>query len=107
MSADRIDLGSGHSFTFFGWAPDRELNPKHADLPDLEHAGLIERHMRPDGVTPCEGALHFRIEPHCSRLWPGRPTWVVESLDPLTLSPSVLCNCGVHGFIRAGRWVNA
>lgn len=27
---------------------------------------------------------------------------------PLTVEPSVLCpDCGLHGFIRAGRWVSA
>lgn len=32
--------------------------------------------------------------------------WHVESMDPLTLSPSLLCRaCGSHGFIREGRWV--
>lgn len=30
--------------------------------------------------------------------------WTVEKLDPLTLSPSLLCSCGDHGFIREGRW---
>jgi hypothetical protein len=34
--------------------------------------------------------------------------WNVVSLDPLTLSPSVLCRtCQLHGFIRDGRWVPA
>lgn len=36
---------------------------------------------------------------------PDSVRWQVESLDPLTLSPSLLCRwCGHHGFIRAGRW---
>lgn len=30
--------------------------------------------------------------------------WQLENLEPLTLSPSLLCQCGVHGFIRNGRW---
>lgn len=28
----------------------------------------------------------------------------VVSHQPLTLSPSVVCECGTHGFIRDGRW---
>jgi hypothetical protein len=37
---------------------------------------------------------------------PARVRWTVESLDPLTLSPSLLCRwCAKHGFIRNGRWV--
>lgn len=28
--------------------------------------------------------------------------------DPLTVEPSILCpDCGTHGFIRDGRWVEA
>ena len=105
--SDNIDLGSGHSFRWFGWSPDRSCNPDTLDLPDLWRAGITERHMRPDGVTPCLGVLHFRLEPHFSRLWPEVPGWTVESFEPLTISPSVLCNCGVHGFIKNGRWSDA
>lgn len=37
--------------------------------------------------------------------WAGGPTWEAQSLDPLTLSPSLACQtCGHHGFIRSGRW---
>lgn len=36
---------------------------------------------------------------------PESVRWTVESLAPLTLSPSLLCGwCGTHGFIRNGRW---
>ena len=39
--------------------------------------------------------------------WPGHG-WKVECIDPLTLSPSLLCrSCGFHGFIRNGNWVTA
>lgn len=31
-----------------------------------------------------------------------------ESTDPLTITPSILClDCGLHGYVRAGRWVPA
>ena len=34
--------------------------------------------------------------------------WRVESADPLTVSPSILCgSCGTHGFWRNGAWVSA
>ena len=34
--------------------------------------------------------------------------WRVESTDPLTVSPSILCgSCGTHGFWRDGRWISA
>jgi hypothetical protein len=28
----------------------------------------------------------------------------VVSLEPLTLSPSVVCACGAHGYVKAGQW---
>lgn len=35
----------------------------------------------------------------------------LESLDPLTIAPSLLCLpadlCGLHGFVRDGKWVPA
>lgn len=32
----------------------------------------------------------------------------IEVADPLTVSPSILCpDCGTHGFVRAGKWVQA
>ena len=38
----------------------------------------------------------------------GPGAWTLESLEPLTLSPSLLCNrCKTHGFIRGGQWVPA
>lgn len=34
--------------------------------------------------------------------------WQVQSEDPLTIHPSILCKtCGLHGFIQQGRWVPA
>lgn len=32
----------------------------------------------------------------------------IISVEPLTISPSILCvDCGLHGFIRDGRWISA
>jgi len=32
--------------------------------------------------------------------------WQIQSTDPLTVTPSILCSgCGTHGFITAGSWV--
>lgn len=34
--------------------------------------------------------------------------WQLVTAEPLTINPSVLCGtCGLHGFIREGRWVPA
>jgi len=39
-------------------------------------------------------------------MWPDG--WDLVQLEPLTLSPSLLCRaCGHHGFIREGRWLPA
>lgn len=62
--------------------------------------GVGYRHPSPDGGD-CEGYANIK----------GRPFpegWDVISLEPLTLSPSLLCNaCGHHGFIRSWKWVSA
>lgn len=35
---------------------------------------------------------------------PAEAKWQLGGLEPLTLSPSLLCPCGRHGFIRNGQW---
>ncbi len=36
------------------------------------------------------------------------PAHVVHSLDPATVTASILCpDCGLHGFVRGGVWVPA
>lgn len=113
--SEPIDLGHGHVAHFFAWSPDRELNPRYAHLPDLDPAGLIIGHppfdMRwiDDPDVTCSGTVNFESTPAHREAWGGsRPEWQVISLDPLTLSPSILCRrCGDHGFIREGRWIPA
>lgn len=100
-----IDLGGGFVGTFFGWHPDRALNPQWAGRPDVERAGLLIEHPRPDGAAACHAAVNF---PSMAGLVPEKAIWQIESWEPLTLSPSVLClRCGAHGFVRNGRWVRA
>ncbi|MGE5827236.1 MAG: DUF6527 family protein [Micromonosporaceae bacterium] len=108
------DLGDGHTLRFVAWAPDRALNPQYDGIPDVERWGAIIAH--PAGPTPivpshlasgqCEGMVTFDGEVQ-RQLSADRPRWTVESWEPLTLSPSVLCACGDHGFVRDGRWVRA
>ena len=95
MSSTRFDLGDDHTLTF-------------ADYEGQKHVGATIEHKRPDG-TPCAGWVAFAGRAWAAHFAPGSiATWVVESDDPLTLSPSVLCRtCGDHGFVRAGRWVKA
>ena len=99
---DGIDIGHGHKIWFTGWHPDRELNPQYAHIPDIERIGVLI-----DTGNGCKSSALFDL-PGVQELMPGRAVWEVESWDPLTLFPSLLCRlCGDHGFIQNGRWVPA
>jgi hypothetical protein len=66
--------------------------------------GFTESHRASDG-RECGGSVTFDV-PEAEGL--PCPRWTVESWEPLTISPSVLCRtCGHHGFVRDGRWVPA
>lgn len=103
---DEIDLGDGHFITIAVWDPDLRLNPQaekyRAQLP-LKCSGIV-RHKTAQGID-CEGVITFD-SPIAREVFHG-PFWLVESWDPLTLSPSLLCACGDHGFIKNGKWVRA
>jgi hypothetical protein len=95
-----LDLGNGHR---------AEFTTRYGDPEGAEPAGLIHYHPKPAGVEcegddgMCAGAVTFRGKGDGKR-----PEWDVESWEPLTLSPSLLCRtCGSHGFIRGGKWVDA
>lgn len=108
---DPLDFGQGVTGRFASWSPDRDLNPDLAHVPDVDRYALIWEHPRPDGQGLCHSALTLD-SPSARQLEPGKPMWTVESWDPLTLSPSILCSpdkggCGIHGYIRDGRWVAA
>lgn len=110
-----LDLGAGHVLRFTRWAPDRSIPEnaeRYADVPDVDPCGAIIDHpdLRDPTVT-CGGAILFDL-PGIAVVFPDHPCWTVESWDPLTISPSVLCalekgGCGDHGFVRAGQWVTA
>ena|SRR5258708_7682233 len=101
-----IDLGDGHTLSFTCWHPDRKLNPQYGGIPDADKYGAIVGHANAKDGTPCEGCITFEGETQ-QALNASCPKWRVESWEPLTLSPSLLCSCGDHGFIRDGRWVRA
>lgn len=64
-----------------------------------ERVGITESHYTGDHW--CTGFVAFKVYD------PGHG-WDVLSMEPLTLSPSLLCRlCGSHGFIRDSKWVNA
>ena len=103
-----IDIGHDHTMEYTRWAPDRELNPQYANVPDVEKLGVLITHKKKDG-SPC--ASHASFDCEVSRtIFKDRAIWQVISWEPLTLSPSILClaeGCGDHGFIREGKWVPA
>ncbi len=108
--SERIDLGDDHVLRFTCWDPDLGLNPQWAHLALLirQHGpryGAIVAHKKPDGSL-CEGSITFDT-PLSRANGTKVPLWQVHSWEPLTLSPSLLCHCGDHGFIRGGRWVRA
>ena len=100
---DTLDLGHGHTLPFTRWAPDRRLNPQYAGLPAVAQVGALMTHTDREGQR-CRGVVTFR-SPVAAVAFPGSPLWTVESLDPLTITPSIVCTCGDHGWIRQGRWV--
>lgn len=111
------DIGGGHLISrSFGRIPSwPELFPETTYTDDdgvpVTLVGIIDWHLRPDGIR-CGGSVGFCHPTNPSERESQRPTWTVESLDPLTLSPSILCapdkgGCGSHGFIKQGRWVEA
>lgn len=109
MSDERVDvdLGNGHTLRFTSWHPDRSCNPQYADIPDMEKMGAIVTHTTTKTESGlCAGSIMFKSVA-ASKAFPKHPTWAVESWEPLTLSPSLLCSCGDHGFIRDGKWVRA
>lgn len=116
MSRDfDLDLGHGVTLSWTCWKPDRALNAQYVGIPDIERLGAIFDHPNPKTETGrCTGAINFDT-PEARRVLSERSLWQVESWDPLTISPSVLCRgrnidgseCGFHGWIRGGKWVPA
>jgi hypothetical protein len=89
-----IDLGDDHVIRF---AIDSRS--------DLRF--YILGHPRPDGQGSCAGSGRV-LNPDQERPADGRAYWTIESEEPLTLSPSLLCTaCGDHGWVRNGEWVPA
>jgi hypothetical protein len=58
----------------------------------------------PETGKCCFGSFAWR-SPSPEYKW---ALWQLESLDPLTISPSLLClSCEAHGFIRNSMWIPA
>lgn len=98
----RVDLGHG----VFAEPVGHSASCSHAQHNDhtvfgYDVCGIIVGHVHEDGQE-CFGSVGF-----CPECHKGHDTWTVEKQDPLTLHPSIAAACGLHGFIREGRWVPA
>ena len=96
-----IDLGDNHYLQFTSFNPDRDLNPHYKDFPDIDRVGAIIYH------NDCTSSIMFRSEV-AIKVFKEKQLWDVVSMEPLTLSPSILCTlCKDHGFIRDSKWIKA
>ncbi len=106
-----LDLGDGH---YFSWSYQTAENPIRVDSPRDDRGpigGIMVHRLDSSPTGYCTGGVTFDV-PYLNPGFKIRgnnpaPLWQVQSLDPLTISPSLLCHCGDHGFIREGRWVRA
>jgi hypothetical protein len=87
-----VDIGGDHVLVIV--TPDGKDQPTGADV----------EHLTPGGER-CIGWILFDVPANTE--WPAARKWQVESWDPLTLSPSLACGCGDHGFVRDSSWVRA
>lgn len=101
-----IDLGENHRAFPTCWSPDRKLNPQYENIPDIPLMGYQIEHNNAATGEPCMGHVNLDL-PGVRQLVNERAVWNVESLDPLTISPSILCDCGDHGYIQNGKWIGA
>lgn len=108
---DPLDFGDGPPPLDFGYG----VLGRWVVSKDGTKIGLLESHPMPNPPVPgrrCMGSIYFdtpeaaaAAPEHFARGW---ARWQLHSLDPLDVSPSLLCRtCGHHGFIRQGRWIPA
>lgn len=90
-----------------------ECTSKPLDLGgDITNAEVRFIDGEPSGVYymhPCvDGKVRAGYVPIARVPAPPHNEWKLEQLEPLTISPSLLCTaCKHHGFIRDGKWVRA
>jgi len=117
-----LDLGHDHYLKFTHWAPDDlPSNHKWLGIPEGESLPVVDRWGAMIRHGECESGIQFDGE------WQRKVhelsvaaaqkmghelsryiAWTIESWEPLTISPSLLClRCQDHGHIKNGRWVPA
>jgi hypothetical protein len=84
-----VDLGHGHTLLYLD--PHAALIAHHQTfgegMQEETHIGLI--------IFSEEMQVETESEP---------AQWIVESWEPLTILPSIGCQCGDEGFVENGRW---
>ena len=96
---DWIKVGEGEHIV---WLDDDHAVTWTFPKGESEANGGILWHRKEAGDWCC-GAFFTRAEGNPA----GVPIWTLESKEPLTLSPSFLCHCSHHGWIRESKWVSA
>jgi hypothetical protein len=94
MKPRDLDLGDGH------WLDWSTYKGKRC-------GGVIYHTSDKTESGICSGAFWISDEYHkdCGRTG---PVWSLSgTFEGPTLSPSFLCHCGDHGFVRDGKWVRA
>lgn len=103
MPKKDVDLGSG---VFIGWTSYNGARCGGI----LIHP--ISKEINPD-TGECSGAFWFKDNEFLrgenrTESERKRPVWEFNGdFENPTLSPSFLCHCGFHGFIKEGKWVPA
>jgi hypothetical protein len=90
-----------HDFRGPGWTERHEIGDSLAVVywpvgtlvegDDREHYGIEHEHTWADGT---QVLIAPRLDKHD----------VSGAVDRLTVSPSILCDCGLHGFLTDGVW---
>ena len=89
-----LDLGDGHRIRFAVY--------------EGEISGGDVQHPPVEGKCDGHGWISFEGRAWARKFNGNLPSWKIESENPLTLSPSILCRgCGDHGHIRNGKWERA
>lgn len=95
--SEELDLGDGHKIVFSEYQGEPRVGGNVMHPP-------VEGKCSGNGWISFEGRAWSRVFADSQ----GFQSWKVESDEPLTLSPSILCRaCGDHGHIRNGKWERA